>query len=351
MSSNVGAALTASRLEPGVFYQYARNLGFGQPTWVDLPGEVSGTLRRPSEWSGTTQTSMAIGYAVDATPLQILTAYAALANGGLLVKPYVVAERRDVTGRTTWRARPDSVRRVFEQQTMERVRPAFEFAVAEGTGTRAQVEGLRIAGKTGTAIKSSGGGYRAGAYRASFVGYFPADDPSVVMIVVLDEPKTSGYGGVSAAPVFQRITSRWVGTLPEVAQRMAPTDSIPPPRVRSVPDVRYRPASVAHHLLFARGLVPAHESGTARGFVAAQEPVARAKVKPGDAVRLSTHALEAEEDAEVIMPDVSGLSAREALFSLAVHGIRVKVEGSGLVVRQIPTAGELAVEEAVLVCQ
>src|SRR5690606_18643337 len=155
-----------------------------------------------------------------------LTAYAALANGGLLVKPYVVSERLDVAGRTIWQARPDSIRRVFKKETMERVRPAFQMVVDEGTGTRARVEGLTIAGKTGTAIKSAGGGYRAGAYRASFVGFFPADDPSVVMLVILDEPRSSGYGGAAAAPIFQRIASRWVGTLPEVARRMAPSDSI-----------------------------------------------------------------------------------------------------------------------------
>lgn len=346
-SSNVGTALTAARLKPGVFYQYARNLGFGQPTYVDLPGEVSGTLRRPSEWSGTTQTSMSIGYAVDATPLQILTAYAALANGGLLVKPYVVSERRDPAGRTVWRAEPDSIRRVFKRETMERVRPAFQMVVDEGTGTRAQVEGLTIAGKTGTAIKSAGGGYRAGAYRASFVGFFPADDPSVVMLVILDEPTSSGYGGAAAAPIFQRIASRWVGTLPDVARRMAPTDSIPPPGPQTVPDLRSRPATVARDILYARGLVPAHESGTARGFVSAQEPAARAIAMPGQPVRLVSRPTDSKPTS---MPDLAGLPAREALFTLAAHGVSARLEGSGVVVRQVPAAGSPLAQEAILIC-
>ncbi|HEX7072045.1 MAG TPA: penicillin-binding transpeptidase domain-containing protein [Rhodothermales bacterium] len=345
-SSNIGAAKTAARLKPGVFYQYVRNLGFGQPTWVDLPGEVAGTLRRPSDWSGTTQTSMAIGYAVDATPLQILTAYAALANGGLLVKPYVVAERRDPAGRVTWRARADSVRRVVRRETIERILPAFEEVVTEGTGTRAQVEGLRIAGKTGTAIKSAGEGYRAGAYRSSFVGFFPADDPRVVMIVVMDEPRTSGYGGIAAAPVFQRIAARWVGTLPEVAQRMAPTDSIAPPGPRPVPDVSGKPASVARDLLFARGLVPVHESRAARGFVSSQEPVSPAAAPPGTPVRLVTTDASAER-----IPGVIGMPAREALHTLAARGIRVRIQGSGVVVQQTPASGSGSTGEVLLVCR
>ena len=351
LSSNVGAARTALRLKPGVFYQYARNLGFGQQTWIDLPGEVSGTLRRPSEWSGTTQSSMAIGYAVDATPLQILTAYAALANGGLLVKPYVVAERRDVAGRTVWRAESDSVRRVFEKETMERLRPAFEEVVTEGTGTRARVTGLRIAGKTGTAIKATRSGYQAGAYRSSFVGFFPADDPVVAMIVVLDDPETSGYGGVSAAPIFQRIASRWIGTLPEVARHIAPADSIPPPAERIVPDMRGRPATVAQHVLHAHGFVPAPQSRTARGFVAAQEPDPYTTAGPGEAIRLATYEPEDSGAQPQTTPDVTGLPAREALHTLALYGVRARVEGSGLVVRQVPAAGTAATAEAVLICQ
>lgn len=347
LSSNVGTAMTASRLKPGLFYQYARNLGFGQPTWVDLPGEVSGTLRRPSNWNRTTQTSMSIGYAVDATPLQILTAYAALANGGLLVKPYIVAERRDVTGRTVWRANADSVRRVFKRETMELVRPAFELAVEEGTAKRARVDGLSIAGKTGTAIKATGGGYRPGAYRASFVGYFPAEHPSVVMLVVLDEPRSSGYGGAAAAPIFQRIASRWVGTLPEVAQRMAPADTIPNLETRPVPQLVGKPASVAEKMLLARGLQPAYEHRRLDGIVTAQQPVSEATTHTGAAVRLAT---EARSEVRV-MPDVGGLTAREAVYTLALHGIEARIDGAGVVIRQTPSAGGPLGSEAVLVCQ
>ena len=172
VSSNVGTAKIATRLDRGTFYQYARNLGFGQPTWVDLPGEVPGRLKRPSEWSGTSLTSMSIGYEVDVTPLQLATAYAALANRGLLVRPHIVAERRDVTNEITWSMRQDSVRRAFKAVTAEEILPAFEEVVLDGTAELARVEGLPIAGKTGTARKVSRGSYVPGAYRASFVGFF-----------------------------------------------------------------------------------------------------------------------------------------------------------------------------------
>lgn len=348
-SSNVGMAKTATKMEPGDLYQYARNLGFGQPTWVDLPGEVGGLLKRPSRWSGTTLTSMSIGYEIDVTPLQLLMAYSALANGGLLLQPYVVAERRDLTGQTIWRAdrdaaRRDSVRRVFKEETALALLPAFERVVNEGTAKAAQVEGLPIAGKTGTARKVTDGAYRGG-YRATFVGFFPADDPQVAMIVVMDEPKTSIYGGSVSAPVFQRVAERWAGTFPAIAARMAPAPALPAAQAQPVPDVTDRPAAVAVQRLRAAGyqvdpMTPSVAS------VARQTPEAGALQQPGVPVRL-TLADEAEA-AEALMPDLTGLSAREAMFWLRARGVKVRFDGSGQVAKQSPEAGEALPDQVVL---
>ena len=148
-SSNVGTAKVISEIDRGVFYRYARDLGFGQPTWIDLPGEVGGLLKRPEHWSGTTLTSMSIGYEVNATPLQILTAYCALANGGLLVQPYVVAERRDVTGRTVWQAPVDSIRRAFEPETAEALLPAGSPGWLRAQDIALQVEERQRRGQEG----------------------------------------------------------------------------------------------------------------------------------------------------------------------------------------------------------
>ncbi len=223
-SSNVGTAMAIARMEEAAFYQYARKMGFGEPTWINLPGEVGGSLRPPSEWHGTALTSMSIGYGVTVTPLQLVTAYAALANGGLMVQPHIVARRLDARRRTVWEFDPDTLRRAFSEETAEALLPAFIKVVEEGTATQAQIDGMLIAGKTGTARKVIDGRYRR-KYRATFVGFFPANDPVAALIVVLDEPQTSIYGGSTAAPIFERIARRWAWTFPTVANRLADAHS------------------------------------------------------------------------------------------------------------------------------
>lgn len=339
LSSNVGTAKIAQQMDGGVLYQYARNFGFGQPTYIDVPGEVTGTLRKTHTWSGTTKTSMSIGYAIDATPLQVLTAYAAFANGGVLPQPYVVAERRDVTGRTIWRARPDSVRRVFKRETAQALLPAFEKVVEQGTAKQARVEGLRVAGKTGTARKVEGGSYVAGAYRGSFVGFFPAEEPEVAMIVVMDEPKPSGYGGVVSAPVFKRIASRWVATLPEVADRVAPREPLPAREARPMRSQMGVPAAIAAGRLSADGMeVLWPDVQQARMSVMQQIPQKDAMVEPGQRVRLVLDPASPAPD-EPAVPDLAGLSAREAIFWTRSLGADIKLEGRGTVYRQEPEAG------------
>jgi cell division protein FtsI (penicillin-binding protein 3) len=347
VSSNVGIAKVATRLKRGMLYQYARNLGFGQPTWIDLPGEVSGTLKRPVQWSGTTLTSMSIGYEVDATPLQVLTAYCALANGGVLVQPYVVAERRTLTGDVVWRMQPDSIRRAFRRETAQQLLPVFERVVNEGTGKAARIEGLPVAGKTGTAFKAVGGRYQSGAYRASFVGFFPADDPIVALIVVLDEPKRSIYGGQVAAPIFRRVAERWISTFPKIAERMAPAQELPERVVRPVPSVVGQPMVVAAARLWAEGLevTPLPKDPL---LVAYQRPA------PQDSVRLRTDVrleLAEPDSTKPKMPDLRGLGARQAVYWLNTYGVAVRVEGHGRVVAQWPAPGTALPSEAYLRCQ
>ncbi len=340
LSSNVGTAKVAQQMDSGVLYQYARNFGFGQPTYIDIPGEVSGTLRRTNTWSGTTKTSLSIGYAVDATPLQVLSAYAAFANGGVLPQPHLVSERRDVTGRTIWRVEPDSIRHVFKKETAAALLPAFEKVVEEGTARTAQVEGLRVAGKTGTARKVEDGVYVAGAYRGSFVGFFPAEAPEVAMIVVMDEPRTSGYGGVVSAPVFSRIASRWLATLPEVADRVAPRETLPAPSPAQNLDVTRMPSAIATGRLASRGLqVMWPDVQQASMPVMQQMPASNTTVSTGEHVRLVIDPSPATDD-DSTTPDLTGLTAREVVFWSRALGTDAHVEGSGMVYRQQPAAGE-----------
>jgi len=287
----VGMAKTVrNHVEPGTFYQYARNMGFSTPTWIDLPGEQEGVLKTPDEWSQTTLTSMSIGYEVAVTPLQLVTAYSALANGGRLLKPYVVAERRDVTGKTLWRNEVDSIRRVMKPETARTLRPAFEQAVENGTATEANIEGLEVAGKTGTALQVTDGHYTKEQARASFVGFFPADDPKVTLLVIVGGPETSIYGGAVAAPIFRRVARRWAGTFPSVVDRMTAEPSSGKTRVPSPLDSLLRRPSL-----------------------------------PQDSTRT--------------LPNLTGTSTRRALHWLRSHGVDVKLYGQGRVEGQKPKPG------------
>ena len=340
-SSNVAFARVGQRLDAGVLYQTARNLGFGQPTWVDLPGEVGGTLRRPDTWSGTTKTSLSIGYAVNVTPLQMLTAYCALANGGLLVQPYVLAERRSVGGRTLWRVEQDSIRRAFRPETAETLRPIFERVVAKGgTAPRAAVDGLRIAGKTGTARTAVGGSY-AGIYRATFVGMFPADAPEVAILVLMHHPRNGHYGGTVAAPVFARIAERWAGVMPALGGRIAAADTLPERTLAEVPDVAGLPQEIAADQLRTLGFSVSTDGDDWRR-VAVQRPDAGTPMSLRRTVRLAADFDDPPAEGqptEARMPDLRGLSARQAVAWLAALGVTAQVRGSGVVTAQSPMPG------------
>ena len=348
-SSNIGTAKVAMQIERGIFYQYARNLGFGQNTWVDLPGEVAGRLKKPSEWSGPTLSAMSRGYEVEVTPLQLLVAYSALANGGLLVQPYIVARREDLTGRTVWTARQDSIRRAFKRKTAQRILPAFERVVQAGTARQAQVQGLTVAGKTGTAIKVNDGRYDRGAYRATFVGFFPVEEPEVALLVMMDEPRTSIYGGVVAAPVFQRVSQRWLSSWPHLAAHQeADEEAMAPPPARPMPNVTGQPAAVAEGQLIAAGYrADRTEEARTPVRVVRQRPQAEAPVYPGTRVRLTL----AADTTMDTMPDLKGLGVRQAAYWLASRGVDVRIEGHGLVVSQSPRAGAALPARAVLRCR
>jgi len=338
-SSNIAMAMAAERAGSGALYATARALGFGQPTLVDLPGEVAGRLRRPSEQRGADLSRVGIGYAVEATPLQLLTAYAALANGGLLVRPHLIAERRDpVTGALLWAAPTDSVRRAFSPQTAAALMPHFEAVVSaeEGTGTRAAVEHLRVAGKTGTARTATAGGY-VSSYRSSFVGLFPVEAPEVVLLVVLDGSSQGYSGGVVAAPIFGEVARRWVGTFPSVAARVAPPERSAPRQAAPVPDVVGWPAVLAAGRLRASGfdVQLARAAGWSPAALAAERahplaeplPVAAAEAPEGAPSRARR------------MPDLRGRSVREAVGWLRSLGVTPRVEGRGAIVRQSVAPG------------
>ncbi len=304
-SSNVGVAKAALALPSGLQYQNLRDFGFGTMTGIELPGEVSGSLYAPDRWSLQSPQSLAIGYEMSATPLQMSMAYGAIANGGVLMRPRLVREVRDANGTVVERYEPQEIRRVVSRRTAERLGRALVDVVDHGTGGAAGIGGYQVAGKSGTARFATNGRYERGDYSSSFVGYFPADDPQLVIFVKLDRPGgATYYGGAVAAPVT-RVTME---------------------------------AALAANVLNLEKLAGA-----------AQRPVA--VVAPDFYTRYAvtdfTIPLEPERSEEqgshpgVTVPDVSGFSARSAIRELHRHGLRVADIGPGTVTQTYPTSGSV----------
>ena len=206
-SSDIGVIRVAQRLGRESFNRYMRAFGFGTPTGVELPGESSGLLRPPSRWSALSLASLSFGQEIGVTALQITTAVAAVANGGYLMKPYLVRAVEDAAGRVVKSHKPVAVRRVLEPRTVEVLTDLLKGTVRNGTGKKAAIPGYTVAGKTGTAQKiDESGRYSMSDHVASFVGFVPASRPALVILVSLDTPRGAlNHGGDVAAPVFARV--------------------------------------------------------------------------------------------------------------------------------------------------
>ncbi|HEX7123332.1 MAG TPA: penicillin-binding protein 2, partial [Gemmatimonadaceae bacterium] len=204
-SSNVGIVRFTERFTAPELYLVLRDFGFGVPTGVAYPSEAAGVLYEPRRWSPLTPASLAMGYEVMVTPLQLAMAYAALANDGVLLSPALVKAVRDADGEAIYEHQPMPVRRVVQSSTARVLRELLASVVDSGTATDAQVESFLFGGKTGTAKRLVDGRYRSGHYTSSFVGIFPANDPQYVVLVKIDEPKGSYYGGTVAAPVARAV--------------------------------------------------------------------------------------------------------------------------------------------------
>jgi cell division protein FtsI/penicillin-binding protein 2 len=339
LSSNVCYAQIGTKVGATTLYRYARLFGFGQPTRIELPGETSGQIRNPSRWSARSLATISIGQEVTATPLQILMAYAAIANGGILMRPRIASALVDENGKPVREFPVERVRRVVSPETAETFRGFLRDAVTMGTAQEAALPWCDVAGKTGTAQKSDTGGhgYGQGRYMASFVGMVPAQNPQIVGLVVLDEPRGSYYGGAVAAPVFRDIVATWAtlgrGPVRIPAQTLVTASARRPP-VR-VPDVRMMAADQARTIIRSAGMDCAMEGSGA--LVAVQSPEPGANARSGEVVRI---VLSTAPPPDTGFPDLRGLSLREAVARLSSLGIRVSaVSGSGQVVEQDPPAG------------
>jgi len=310
VSSNVGMAKFAERLPEGVQFSYLRNFGFGTPTGIVYPSESPGLLRRPSQWSAQSRASLAIGYEVAVTPLQLTMAFGAVANGGTLMRPQLVREARNHQGSVRWTIEPEPIRRVVPEDIAARLRKVLAQAVTEGTGRSAGVRGLSVAGKTGTAWRFDRElGYAGRTYTSSFVGLIPSDDPQLVILVKLDEPSGAYYGGATAAPVMRTA----------VRAALAGSYWSAPP-LMGEPEIPDKQAGV-----------PAGQAPAGGPFVFALDAPLRKTYDQGEFEAAGTAAI----------PDVRGVSMRSAAGRLHASGWRVVVRGGGRVVSTQPSVGTL----------
>ncbi|MBN2730829.1 MAG: PASTA domain-containing protein [Balneolaceae bacterium] len=340
-SSNVASAQIAMRLDKDTFYQYARNLGFGTPTNVDLPSEEPGRLQKPYEWSMVTLPWMSIGYEVQVTPIQMAQAYAAFANDGKMIRPYLVEKIVDEHGSIVQQHEPIEVRQVAEKETIRKLQPVFQRVVSDsGTAAQAQVEGLSIVGKTGTAQKLINGRYRH-EYRGMFVGFFPADNPRYLCLVMMDQPQTwPPYGGWVAGPVFKHTAKRIAG-LDNAIERQIINHDQNDTTWAYVPDLRGLKTEEAKAMLSNQKLV--FETIGSGNWVKSQSPEAGTKFQPNQEITITlADALvkQTENTESAIIPDVDGMSMRKAVWLINKQGFEAKMIGSGTVHTQFPRAGD-----------
>ena len=206
-SSNIGTVKIALKMKGEKFQNYVQQFGFGKWSGIDLPGEAPGYTRPFSQWSKTSPYNIPMGQEVMVTALQMVTAMSVIANGGYLVKPYIVAKVQDAAGVVLKEKKPVIRQKVIRPEIAAAMRKILVQVVERGTGTKAQIPDISVGGKTGTGQKilPGGKGYSHNAFMSSFVGFAPADDPRYAMVVVLDEARPLYYGGTVAAPVFKEV--------------------------------------------------------------------------------------------------------------------------------------------------
>jgi cell division protein FtsI (penicillin-binding protein 3) len=292
-SSNVGTARLAEKIDNATYYSQLSRFGFGRKTGIDVPGEDNGILYPVRRWSLLSKTSLAIGYEISATSPQVVRAVSAIANNGCMMKPYIVRKVIDPRGETVLENKPEVIARVVRPSVTEQMLELMEGVVRYGTGTKAQIPGYRVGGKTGTARKVP---YDKREYVASFVGVLPINAPRICIYVWVDNPRRHHYGGDVAAPVFKEVAETALKTL-----RIPPTEEI-------IPETTPVPAKLL--------------------------------AEKTDMEDRASARLTASTPDTGVMPDLSRMTMRQAFKELAKYDIRPQFIGSGMVIDQSPQPGK-----------
>jgi cell division protein FtsI (penicillin-binding protein 3) len=304
-SSNIGSIKIAEKLGKEKFSEYIRKFGFGAKTGIDLPGEVSGLLRPVEKWTRVDAATIAFGQGISVTAIQLITALSSVANQGLLMKPFIVRGLMDRKGNLVQTYQPSAVRRVISPETAKRLTAILTDVVGmeDGTGKHARIVNVAVAGKTGTSQKFDFARrvYSSEKVKTSFMGFFPAEDPQIAILVVLDEPQRDRWGGVAAAPVFKNIGEQLLTCFKtNIRENPIPEEGKPVSG-----DMKVRLASVP--------APPTDRSGT--------------------------------ETDETAVPNFRGMTIREVVKKSKEKGIEVRVIGSGWAIAQQPAAGMPAPED------
>lgn len=317
-SSNVGVIKVADRLGPNTLHRYARDFGFGMSTSISLPGEVPGILKAPKDWSGITLAELSLGHEVGVTALQLALAYASVANGGFLIKPRIVNQimQTNTNGKQTvvYAERPEIIRKVMPESVSKTMRDILVKAVDRGTGMNAAIPGWSVAGKTGTAQKFIDGKYSDKKFISNFVGFFPAENPQLLAVVILDEPAHGfHWGGQGAAPVFRKVMQRIINMDDSFKRVPQKYNREPEPILAEDPSMLKKSSKPVSPIVLATQNFENVQSGSGRSFV----------------------------------PNVRGMSLKKAKRILKKRGLKVMAEGSGQVIWQYPEPGTILSEGAI----
>lgn len=334
----------ALRMGAQRFYQYLHAFGLGSKTNIDLQGEESGILIPVNSVKNVDLARIGFGQSVAVTPIQLLTAACSVLNGGRLMRPYLLKEAVSPDGTVLYRTSPKVVSTPISEETSLIMRKLLEDVVAVGGAKNARIPGYRIGGKTGTAQVYKDGRIVRNVHIGSFLGFAPADDPRIALLVIVDEADTPvDYGGTTAAPFARQILEDvlpYLGYQPDEREDSEPLQ---------VPDVTGQPLWEARRVLSSMGLKVLDDGGS--GSVTAQMPSAGATLRTGGQMMLYTYDEELPEtETLVCVPDVSGKSIASAASLLRQRGLEMEIDGSGFAVSQEPAAGSfLAPDSVVLV--
>ncbi len=334
-SSNIGIVKFSQRLTPREQFETLRDFGFGSPTGISVPAEASGTLREPRRWSLQSPASIAMGYEVAATPLQLALAYAVFANGGALLEPTLIKEVHAANGALLYRHEPRVVRQVVRADVAERLRAMLLGVVEGGTALQADLSNYLLAGKTGTPRRVVNGQYAAMQYNPNFVGLFPADAPQYVLVVKLTIPQGKFYAAETAAPLTRTVLQA------AIAARNAALD-----RTKLETSLRFAAESRGS----VQSLQPLPHDRTPSDAPAAPHAISRTSDSENVPylVTLPTRSSSpAEREPPRPVPAVRGLPVRDAVRSLHSAGFRVQLV-PGIDGRTFPDSGELALPGALV---